>query len=395
MMRGPGSESESQAVIPVAIAARTWVTGIALLAGAYLIWLTAAGALAALVLLFTGILVAVALRPIIDRLRVRMPFGVAVGAAFGAMVLIVALIAWVAIAPLGAELQRLFQAFPGYLNTLKGELAAIERYVNNDRLSKQIAGSLANSAGGLVNSLGVQIVGSSTALVTLAGNAVIILLLAVGWALSCDQLESFVLSLFSPSSRQDWKQAVDAIGGRLSAYAQGVVINGAIVGVTMGVSLALLGVPYALLLGFVVAVLQAIPMVGAVISGVIVLFVVLATSGWVKMAIALAIFIVVQAVDQNVISPIIFGQRVQLSFLLIIFATVAGSMLLGIPGAFLAVPAAAVLQVIVVRIVAPAVRRATRAAPPPRDRSRPARLLRPAVRQGLLLPSSAAWAAVG
>ena len=44
-MRRPGSESESQAVILVAIGARTWVTGIALLAGAYLIWLTAAGAL--------------------------------------------------------------------------------------------------------------------------------------------------------------------------------------------------------------------------------------------------------------------------------------------------------------------------------------------------------------
>lgn len=207
-MQRPGSESESQAVIPVAIAARTWVTGIALLAGAYLIWLTAAGALSALVLLFTGILVAVALRPIIDRLRVRMPFGAAVGAAFGAMVLIVALIAWVAIAPLGAELQRLFQAFPGYLNTLKGELATIERYVNNDRLSKQVAGSLANSAGGVVNSLGAQIVGSSTALVTLAGNAVIILLLAVGWALSCDQLESFVLSLL--------RRTRDRIGSRLS-----------------------------------------------------------------------------------------------------------------------------------------------------------------------------------
>jgi predicted PurR-regulated permease PerM len=362
-MRSPGSESESQVVIPVAIAARTWVTAIALLAGAYLIWLTVAGALTALVLLFTGILIAVALRPIIDRLRVRMPFGAAVGAAFGAMVLVVAFIAWIAIAPLGAELQRLFQAFPGYLNTLKTELATVERYVNNDRLSKQVAGSLANGAGGIVNTLGAQIVGSSTALVTVAGDAVIILLLAVGWALSCDQLESFVLSLFAPASRQDWKQALDTIGGRLSAYAQGVVINGALVGVTMGVSLALLRVPYALLLGFIVAVLQAIPMVGAVISGVIVLFVVLATSGWLKMLTALAIFIVVQVVDQNVVSPIIFGTRVQLSFLLIIFATIAGSMLLGIPGAFLAVPAAAVLQVIVVQIVAPAVRRATGADP--------------------------------
>jgi putative heme transporter len=137
-----------------------------------------------------------------------------------------------------------------------------------------------------------------------------------------------------------------------------------IVGVAMGGSLALLGIPYALLLGFVVAIFQAIPMVGAVISGPIMLLVVLATTGWTKMVIALAIFLVVQIVDQNVLSPLIFGQRVRLSFLLIIFSTVVGGMLLGIPGAFLAVPAAAALQVIVVQIVAPAIRRANGAAPP-------------------------------
>jgi putative heme transporter len=98
-------------------------------------------------------------------------------------------------------------------------------------------------------------------------------------------------------------------------------------------------------------------MVGAVISGPIILVVVLATSGWTKMLIALVVFCVVQIIDQNVLSPIIFGQRVQLSFLLIILATVIGGTLLGIAGAFLAVPAAAVLQVLMVRIVAPAIRR--------------------------------------
>ena len=55
-------------------------------------------------------------------------------------------------------------------------------------------------------------------------------------------------------------------------------------------------------------------MVGAVISGPIILVVVLATSGWTKMLIALVIFFVLQMIDQNVLSPIIFGQRVQLSF---------------------------------------------------------------------------------
>jgi predicted PurR-regulated permease PerM len=190
------------------------------------------------------------------------------------------------------------------------------------------------------------------------GDLVLTVLLALGWMLSSDDLERFVLSLMSPRVRSDWSDAFADMSGRLSAYVQGVVINGSIVGVLMGASLALLGVPYALLLGFIAAIFQAIPMVGAVISGPVILLVVLATSGWTKMLIALTIFTVVQVIDQNMLSPMIFGQRVQLSFLLIIFATVVGGTLLGIGGAFLAVPAAAVLQVLATRIVAPAIRRA-------------------------------------
>jgi predicted PurR-regulated permease PerM len=165
-----------------------------------------------------------------------------------------------------------------------------------------------------------------------------------------------VLSLCGPAAKKDWEKAFGIIGVRLSAYVQGIVLNGAVVGVATGAALGFLGTPYALLLAFVVAILQAIPMVGAVLSGPVVLLVVLAASGWTKMLVMLGIFAAIQLVDQNVLSPIIFGNRVQLSFLLIIFSTVVGGMLLGVAGAFLAVPAAAVVQVIVVEIIAPALR---------------------------------------
>ena len=360
MIKRPESESRPQVGGPITIGARTWFTAAAVLAGAYALWLAVANALTALVLLFTGILIAVALGPFIDRLRAKMPFGAAVAVAFSALVGVAAAIAGIVIAPLGTELQHLLQAIPGYVESLKSQLLTLQQFVNNNQVSRQLAGTLANGAGGALSTVGTHVLGGSALIVSLIGDGVTILLLAIGWALSSEQLESFVLSLVPPATRQDWKKAIDAIGARLAAYVQGVVINGAVVGVTMGVSLALLGVPYALLLAFIVALLQAIPMVGAVISGPIVLLVVLATTGWAKMLVALGIFIVVQIIEQNFISPIIFGQRVQLSFLLIIFSTVAGGMLLGIPGAFLAVPAASALQVLVVQIVAPAIRRANR-----------------------------------
>ncbi len=337
---------------------RGWLIGAAVIAGAVLIWDVLSGALSALLLMFTAVLFAAGLRPIVDRMAKRMPYGVAVGLAFLAVILVIGVIGAVLIQPLGAELIKLVQSLPGYASALQAQLEVVQRHFENNQTARQIAGALAGSAGNAASVIGVHLLNGTALTVASIGNGLLILLLAVGWMLSSDELSRFVLSLLPPAPRAQWRAAFDDIAKRLSAYVGGVVINGSIVGVVMGISLALLGAPYYLLLGFIAAVFQAIPMLGAVISGPIILLVVLATSGWSKMLIALAIFIVVQIIDQNVLSPIIFGQRVQLSFLLIILATVVGGTLLGIGGAFLAVPAAAVLQVLVVRIIAPAIRAA-------------------------------------
>jgi predicted PurR-regulated permease PerM len=340
---------------------RGWLIGAAVAAGAFLVWSVLSGALSALLLLFTGVLFAAGLRPIVDRMSKRMPYGAAVGLAFGVVMIVAAAIGIVLGQPIGAELVKLIQSLPGYANSLQTQLAALQRHFENDQTARQLAGALAGSAGGVASTIGLHLLGGTAHVAAAIGNVVLILLLAVGWMLSSDDLERFVLSLMPAAARSDWHGAFVEIGARLSAYVQGVVINGSVVGVVMGASLAVLGVPYALLLGFIAAIFQAIPMVGAVISGPIIILVVLATSGWTKMLVALAIFAVVQVIDQNVLSPIIFGQRVQLSFLLIILSTVIGGTLLGIGGAFLAVPAAAVLQVLVLRIVGPAIQRANEA----------------------------------
>lgn len=338
---------------------RGWLIGAAVAGGAFVVWSVLSGALSALLLLFTGVLFAAGLRPIVDRLSKRMPYGAAVGLAVGVVLIVAAAIGIVLGQPIGAELAKLIQSLPGYANSLQIQLAALQRHFENDQTARQLAGALAGSVGGVASAIGLHLLGGTAFVAAAIGNVILILLLAVGWMLSSDDLERFVLSLMPSAARSDWHDAFTDIGARLSAYVAGIVINGSVVGVVMGAALGVLGVPYALLLGFIAAIFQAIPMVGAVISGPIIILVVLATSGWTKMLIALAVFAVVQVIDQNVLSPIIFGQRVQLSFLLIILSTVVGGTLLGIGGAFLAVPAAAVLQVLVVRIVAPAIRRAS------------------------------------
>jgi predicted PurR-regulated permease PerM len=342
----------------VTLGVRGWLIAVAIFAGAFLLWAILAGALSAFLLLFTGVLFAAGLRPLVNRLRARMPFGTAVAIAFGATILIAVLVAYLLIAPLGTEVERLVKATPGYLTALQDRFVAAQRFAKSSELVHQLGSALAGSAGAAINAIAPQLLRGPVLVATVVGNGLIIVLLAFGWMLSSDELSVFVLSLLPPAARKDWQQTFDMIGTRLSAYVQGVVLNGIVVGIAMGIALGILNVPYALLLAFIVALLQAIPMVGAVISGIILLLAVLAISGWTKMLIVLAVFAVVQIIDQNMLSPIIFGKRVQLSFLLIIFSTIVGGTLLGIAGAFLAVPAAAVLQVVVVQIVAPAIRRA-------------------------------------
>lgn len=336
---------------------RGWLIGAAVLVGTLIVWNVLSGALSSLLLLFTAILLAAGLRPIVDRMAKRMPYGAAAGVTVAVVLVVVMAVGFVLVQPVGAELVKFVQAVPGYVASLQDQVAAAQRYFASNDSARQVASALASGAGGAVSAIGQRLLGGPALVATVIGDALLVVLLAVGWLLSADDLGRFILSLMPPAMRDDWQTAFREMGTRLSAYVQGVVINGALVGIVMWGSLAIVGVPYAVLLGFVAAVFQAIPMIGAVISAIIILPVVLATSGLTKMLIVLAVFAVLQAIDQNVLSPIIFGQRVQLSFLLIILSTIIGGTLLGIGGAFLAVPAASVLQTLITHIAAPAIRR--------------------------------------
>jgi predicted PurR-regulated permease PerM len=340
----------------VSISLRSWAIGAAVVALAVLVWDVVERSLSSFVLLFTAMLLAEALRPPIDRLGKHISREAAVGIVFATVIVLSLLVTVVLVQPLGSELVKLVASVPDYVLSLQTKLAEAQRFIKADAAFSDLAGALANAAGGVFTSLAQRAIGGPALVASLVGNSLLIVLLAVGWVITSEELLAFVLSLLPLPVRGDWRDAFDEAGRKLGAYTQGMVLNGAIVGVVCGAAFALIHVPFALLLGFVAAVFQAIPMIGAVISGIIIILATLATAGWSKALLVAGIFAAVQIVDQNVLSPIIFGRRVQISFLLIVFATVVGGTLLGIAGAFLAVPAAAVIQTIVVKIVAPAIR---------------------------------------
>jgi predicted PurR-regulated permease PerM len=113
--------------------------------------------------------------------------------------------------------------------------------------------------------------------------------------------------------------------------------------------LAIIGVPYALLLGVLAFVFGFIPVFGMLISGA--LCVLLAVpQGWLIAVIVLVYFVVVHVIESDIVGPRIVGQSISLHPVVSLAALIAGAELFGIGGALFASPVAGVLQALLIAI---------------------------------------------
>jgi predicted PurR-regulated permease PerM len=111
-------------------------------------------------------------------------------------------------------------------------------------------------------------------------------------------------------------------------------------------------VPYAVALGVLVAVLDLIPVVGSTIGGILVTLVALSVSTTVAVA-SLVFYIAYRLLEDYLLVPRVMNRAVDVPPVLTIVALIIGGSLLGIVGAFLAIPAAATVQLVVTQVVWP------------------------------------------
>jgi predicted PurR-regulated permease PerM len=133
----------------------------------------------------------------------------------------------------------------------------------------------------------------------------------------------------------------------LSGFIKAQAIVGLVDAVFIGIGLAILGVPLALPLAVLVFFGAFIPIIGAVVTGALAALVALVTNGLTSALIVVALVLVVQQLEGNVLQPILVGRTLDLHPALVILSVTAGGSLQGIVGAFLAVPVVAVGAVVV------------------------------------------------
>jgi predicted PurR-regulated permease PerM len=144
-----------------------------------------------------------------------------------------------------------------------------------------------------------------------------------------------------------------SINDYLIAFFRGQVLVAICDGVLYGIGFAIIGLPYAFVIGAVAMVLTIIPFLGAIVTCGVALLIALVTYGdWQHPLLVIAVFAVVQGIEGYILQPKIIGDRVGLHPMVIIVAIMTGTTLLGgVLGGLLAIPLAAVLRVVMTRYV--------------------------------------------
>ncbi len=167
-----------------------------------------------------------------------------------------------------------------------------------------------------------------------------------------ERLLGFGLSLVHPTDREFVASLVDKMWNRVGFYLRAKVIVMTIVGAITYVALLVIGVPFALMLAVVVALGEAIPRAGPWLAR-IPLLAIAALEDWQTFLLVFGASVVIENAKGYVISPVVEGRQLDIHPLLVFVSVLVGAGLVGFAGAFIAVPAAALVQTFVEEVLIP------------------------------------------
>lgn len=164
-------------------------------------------------------------------------------------------------------------------------------------------------------------------------------------------LNKYLLLLFGENGEPEARRFIERIETSLGGWVRGELTLMVIIGVTIYIGLSLLGIPYALPLAILAGILEIVPVIGPVISGVPAVLIALTISPFMAAA-TFALYFLVQQFENNLIVPKVMEKAIGVNPLITIIVIAIGAKLAGVAGALLAVPVFLVLQVIAVEIFA-------------------------------------------
>ena len=160
-------------------------------------------------------------------------------------------------------------------------------------------------------------------------------------------IKKFCRAVFKERTYRNLGKYFDRTNNIFFNFLAGQLLDGIIIGIITSIAMSIMGVKYAVLLGFMIGIFNLIPYFGAIIAVIIAALITLLTGGLWQAVLMVIVVTILQQIDANIINPKILGNSLKISPLLVIFAVSVGGAYFGFLGMFLSVPIIAVLKLLI------------------------------------------------
>jgi len=298
-----------------------------------------------LVILFASIFLSLVISPLVDQLeKKKIPRGL------GALIVYLIVLGLIGgflaflIPPLIEQTKEFGHNLPDYASRLSNLSQQIKiSFEHLGSPSPEVLQSVGEKVGSLVANAYNVTVGILGGFFT----TLLIIVLSFYMVVEKKSLEETLLVVLSASKVKRIMRIFEDIEIKISHWLQGQLVLMLAVGSASYLALLILGVRYALTLGLMAGILEAIPYIGPLTSTIVASLVALVNEGpmvafWVAVS-----FIIIQQLENHILVPKIMGKFVGLSPVVIIIAMIVGGKFLGLGGIILAIPIATSLAVII------------------------------------------------
>ena len=155
------------------------------------------------------------------------------------------------------------------------------------------------------------------------------------------------VAMFDEKTCNKMEEYINSTNKIFFKFISSQILDAIIVGILVTIAMSIIGVKYAILLGFMIGLFNIIPYFGAIVAVIISVIITIITGGLSQAILMAVVVIILQQIDSNIINPKIIGNSLEISPVLVIFTVTLGGAYFGVLGMFLAVPVIAVLKIVI------------------------------------------------
>ncbi|HLN18663.1 MAG TPA: AI-2E family transporter [Patescibacteria group bacterium] len=299
-----------------------------------------------IVLLFVSIILVSAMEPAVDYFqKKKIPRSVTVLIIYLLLIALLSVAISFLVPPMVRQFSDLTNNFAQYSQNFKNSLGPVSNFFESSHINLGTS-QILEELGATFSNVGRSIFSKTVSLFSGLLSVVIVFSLAFYMSAKEDGIKNFIISVVPKKHQEYAANLTERIKDKIGRWLLGQLFVMFIIFLLDSVGLYLVGVPFALILGIFAGIMEVIPYVGPIISGipgVILGFMISPTTGF----LAFLVYLIAQLFEGNVVVPQVMKRAVGLNPIAVILALLIGAKLAGVLGAILSIPVATVVGIFV------------------------------------------------